>query len=34
MRCYPISTRINQVANGDEACSAAVELAEIQHRLF
>jgi len=34
MRCYPISTRINHVANDDEACSAPVELAEIQHRLF
>ncbi len=22
MRCYPVSTRINQVANDDEACSA------------
>jgi putative SOS response-associated peptidase YedK len=33
MRCYPISTRINHVAN-DEACSAPVELAEIQDRLF
>jgi len=34
MRCYPISTRINHVANDDEGCSAPVELAEIQHRLF
>lgn len=34
MRCYPISTRINHVANDDEACSARVELAQIQHRLF
>jgi len=34
MRCYPISTRINHVANDDEACSQPVELAEIQHRLF
>jgi putative SOS response-associated peptidase YedK len=34
MRCYPISTRINHVANDDEACSAPVELAQIQHRLF
>jgi hypothetical protein len=23
MRCYPVSTRINHVANDDEACSAA-----------
>ena len=34
MRCYPISTRINHVANDDEACSAPVELAETQDRLF
>jgi putative SOS response-associated peptidase YedK len=34
MRCYPISTRINQVANDDEECSARVELAQIQNRLF
>jgi putative SOS response-associated peptidase YedK len=34
MRCYPISTRINHVANDDEECSAPVELFEIQDRLF
>jgi len=34
MRCYPISTRINHVANDDEGCSAPVEPAEIQNRLF
>jgi putative SOS response-associated peptidase YedK len=34
MRSYPISTRINRVANDDEACSAPVELAQIQNRLF
>jgi putative SOS response-associated peptidase YedK len=34
MRCYPISTRINRVANDDEACSAPVELAQIQDRPF
>jgi len=34
MRCYPISNRINYVANDDEACSARVELAQIQDRLF
>jgi len=34
MRCYPISPRINHVANDDEACSAPVELPEVQHRLF
>jgi putative SOS response-associated peptidase YedK len=34
MRCYPVSTRINQVANDDEECSAPLELAEVQNRLF
>jgi putative SOS response-associated peptidase YedK len=34
MRCYPISTRINHVANDDAECSAPVELAQIQSRLF
>jgi len=34
MRCYPVSARINRVANGDEQCSAPVELAKIQGRLF
>jgi putative SOS response-associated peptidase YedK len=34
MRCYPVSTRINHVANDDAACSAPVELAETQDRLF
>ena len=34
MRCYPVSTRINSVANDDEACSAPVELEQIQNRLF
>jgi putative SOS response-associated peptidase YedK len=34
MRCYPVRTRINHVANDDEACSAPVELAQIQNRLF
>ena len=34
MRSYPVSTRINHVANDDEACSAPVELAQIQNRLF
>jgi hypothetical protein len=33
MRCYPISTRINRVAD-DEECSVPVELAQIQDRLF
>jgi putative SOS response-associated peptidase YedK len=34
MRCYPISTRINHMANDDEQCSAPVELAQVQARLF
>ena len=34
MRCYPVSTRINHVANDDEECSALVEVVEIQDRLF
>jgi putative SOS response-associated peptidase YedK len=34
MRCYPISARINHVANDDEACSARVELTATQAGLF
>jgi len=34
MRCYPVSTRINSVVNDDPECSAPVELAEVQDRLF
>jgi putative SOS response-associated peptidase YedK len=34
MRCYPISTRINHVANDDEECSKVVQVAEVQNRLF
>ena len=34
MRCYPMSTRINHVSNDDEECSAPVEIAQIQSRLF
>jgi putative SOS response-associated peptidase YedK len=34
MRCYPVSTRINQVVNDDEECSRPVELVEPQDRLF
>jgi putative SOS response-associated peptidase YedK len=34
MRGFPVSTRINHVGNDDEACSAPVELAQIQDRLF
>jgi putative SOS response-associated peptidase YedK len=32
MRCYPVSTRANSVVNDDKACSAPVELAQIQNR--
>ena len=34
MRCYPVSARINHVANDDEECSKPVELGEVQNRLF
>ena len=34
MRSYPISTRINQVANDDEECSQRIELSESQNSLF
>jgi putative SOS response-associated peptidase YedK len=34
MQCYPVSTRINHVANDDEECSSPVELAQPQNRLF
>jgi putative SOS response-associated peptidase YedK len=34
MRSYPVSTRINHVGNDDAECSAPVELAQIQNRLF
>ena len=34
MRCYPISTRINHVANDDEGCSEPIKLAQIQNSLF
>jgi putative SOS response-associated peptidase YedK len=34
MRCYPVSTRINRVANDDEECSRPVEVVETQDRLF
>jgi putative SOS response-associated peptidase YedK len=34
MRCYPVSTRINHVANDDAECSCRTELSEIQNPLF
>lgn len=34
MRSYPVSTRVNHVANDDEECSRPVEVVETQDRLF
>jgi putative SOS response-associated peptidase YedK len=34
MRCYPVSTRINHVANDDAECSRSVATAEPQDSLF
>jgi putative SOS response-associated peptidase YedK len=34
MRCYPVSTRINHVANDDEECSRPAEIAQAQNSLF
>ena len=34
MRCYPVSTRVNNVGNDDAECSRPVEMAEAQNRLF
>jgi putative SOS response-associated peptidase YedK len=34
MRRFPISTRINYVANDDEACAVPVELPQVQNSLF
>jgi putative SOS response-associated peptidase YedK len=34
MRRFPVSGRINHVANDDEECSAPVKVAEVQSRLF
>jgi putative SOS response-associated peptidase YedK len=34
MRCYPVSTRVNNVANDDEECSRPVEPSLTQNRLF
>jgi putative SOS response-associated peptidase YedK len=34
MRSYPISARINHVANDDEECSQPAQVAEFQDRLF
>jgi putative SOS response-associated peptidase YedK len=34
MRCYPVSSHVNHVANDDEECSRPVEPAQTQNRLF
>jgi len=34
MRCYPVSSRVNHVANDDVECSRRVEVAEGQKQLF
>jgi putative SOS response-associated peptidase YedK len=34
MRCYPVSSRVNNVANDDEDCGARVEIVQAQARLF
>ena len=34
MRCYPVNTRINNVANDDEECSYPVKVVQDQSNLF
>jgi putative SOS response-associated peptidase YedK len=34
MRCYPVSTRVNHVANDDAECAAPVDVAETHANLF
>jgi putative SOS response-associated peptidase YedK len=34
MRCYPVGSRLNSVANDDAECSAPAKLAKIQNCLF
>lgn len=34
MRCYPVSTRLNHVANDDADCSQPLEIAQTQATLF
>jgi putative SOS response-associated peptidase YedK len=34
MRSYPVSTRLNHVANDDEDCCRHLEIAEVQNPLF
>jgi putative SOS response-associated peptidase YedK len=34
MRCFPVSTRVNQVQNDDAECARPVPVAEVQNSLF
>jgi putative SOS response-associated peptidase YedK len=34
MRCYPVSARINHIANDDAECSRPVEIVDGQAQLF
>jgi len=34
MRCFPVSSRVNLVANDNEECAKRVQISELQHRLF
>jgi len=34
MRCYPLGSRVNYVANDDEECARPVEIAQAQNQLF
>jgi putative SOS response-associated peptidase YedK len=34
MRCYPVSSRINSVANDDVECSRPADIGETQDRLL
>ncbi len=34
MRCYPVSARVNHVANDDVECSAPAEVTQAQSSLF
>jgi putative SOS response-associated peptidase YedK len=34
MRCYPVSARLNRVANDDKECTSPTEITGSQKRLF
>ena len=34
MSCFAVSSRVNHVVNDDAECSAPVEIAQVQNRLF